>query len=82
MLAPLGLALANGGATIEFENTPLFSAVNFLPGDDVSRWIKVTNNSGESGNVSIEAIGFASPIPLDDLSRVLNIVIKNGATIL
>jgi hypothetical protein len=82
MFAPFVFAQPACTATIQFENTPLFSSVNFLPGDDVARWIKITNNCNELGNVSIQALGFPNPIPSDDLSHALNIEIKNGASIL
>ncbi|MDD2672663.1 MAG: fibronectin type III domain-containing protein [Syntrophales bacterium] len=66
---------------IEFEQTPLFKEANFLPGNNVARQIKVTNNTGETKPIATEAInwfGFpdSGSIPADDLSRVLNIVIK------
>lgn len=41
---------------VEFENTPLFKEANFLPGENISRWVKVTNNSSESKNIAVEAI--------------------------
>ena len=76
-------AQANGNddLVVEFEQTPLFGEANFLPGDSVVRWAKVTNNSGENENIlveTIEYIGFSNPnnVPADDLSRALSIVIR------
>ena len=63
-----------------FENTPLFDEANFLPGDSITRWVKVTNVSGETQRIATEAINYTKPIPEDDLSRVLIIVIKQGGT--
>ncbi|MFH1036502.1 MAG: fibronectin type III domain-containing protein, partial [Patescibacteria group bacterium] len=50
--------------------------VNLMPGDGISRWIKVTNNSGDVAGVTIKAVGFTSPIPPEDLARALDIEIK------
>jgi hypothetical protein len=73
---------------VQFEQSPLFSETNFLPGQSVSRWVKVTNNSGQSQRIATEAInypGFISgtprphSIPSSDLSRALSIVIREKA---
>jgi len=61
---------------ILFENTPLFNEANFLPGDSITRWAKVTNVSGETQRIATEAINYTKPIPADDLSRALMLVIK------
>ncbi len=62
---------------VEFESTPLFNQANFLPGDSVTRWVKVTNNSGETQRIATEAINQIDP---DDLSSQLNLTIKEGTT--
>jgi len=66
---------------VEFEKTPLFEETDFKPGDSVTRWVKVTNNSSESQNIALEAInypGFPNPdnVPAGDLSRALSIIIR------
>jgi hypothetical protein len=66
---------------VDFEDTPLFNEADFKPGDSVIRWVRVTNNSGETKPIATEAInypGFPDPnnVPLDDLSRALLIVIR------
>ncbi|MCK4473704.1 fibronectin type III domain-containing protein [Candidatus Parcubacteria bacterium] len=66
---------------VEFEKTPLFDEADFKPGDSITRWVKVTNNSGQTQPIATEAInwpGFpnSSNVPNDDLSRALLIVIK------
>jgi hypothetical protein len=71
------------GFHVEFEADPLFSNANLLPGDSVSRWVKVYNYTGETISVATEAInwdGFpnSSDIPEYDLSRALEISIKKG----
>ena len=71
----------NSPLEVEFEKTPLFEEANFLPGDSVTRWVKVTNNSGQSQNIATEAInwpGFPNPedVPERDLSQVLEITIR------
>jgi hypothetical protein len=78
-------AKAQGNLFVEFEKTPLFKEADFKPGDCVTRWVKVTNNSSEAQNIAVEAInypGFPNPdnVPVGDLSRALSIIIreKNG----
>jgi len=66
---------------VEFEGgSPLFNKTNFTPGDSITKWIKVTNTSGLTQRIAIEAINFAKPVLETDLSRTLMIVIKQGAT--
>lgn len=69
---------------VQFENVPpalhLFQETNLVPGDSVTRWIKVTNNSGLTQKIAIEAINHPNPILPEDLSRALGIVIKQGST--
>jgi len=70
---------------VQFEQAPLFSETNFLPGQSVSRWVKVTNNSSQSQKIATEVVNYpgfilSTPrphsIPSGDLSRALSIVIK------
>ncbi len=66
---------------VEFEGgSPLFNQTNFTPGDSVTKWVKVTNTSGLTQRIAIEAINFTKPVPEADLSRALMILIKQGAT--
>lgn len=64
---------------VEFETTPLFSEANFLPGGEITRWIKVTNNSGAIQRIAVEAINKNDP---DNFSGKLNLVIKKGETVI
>lgn len=64
---------------VEFENTPLFSETNFLPGTSVTRFVKVTNNSGSSQRIATEAINKNDP---DNFSEKLNLAIKEGETLI
>ncbi len=64
---------------VEFQSTPLFSEVNFLPNDAVMRWIKVTNNSGISQKIIIEAINVSDP---NLFAPAFNLEIKEGTTVL
>jgi len=72
------------GLSVVFEQDPLFSEINILPGDSVTRWVQVNNNGTEAEKAAAEAInypGFPNPgdVPADDLSRVLLLVIsKDG----
>lgn len=63
---------------VEFQTTPLFNEGDIKPCDITQKWIKATNYSGEVLSVSIKATNFISPIPADDLSRVLEVTIKEG----
>ncbi len=62
---------------------PLFSEVNFLPGDSKTCWIKADNVSGnKTEKIAIEARNFDGSFPAGDLARALSIEIKsNGATL-
>jgi len=60
---------------VEFENKPLFNQANFLPGDSIARYIKVTNNSADSFKIATKADNFADN---DGLGNVLNLEIKQG----
>jgi len=59
----------------DFEYNPLFSEANFLPGDSVPRWIKVTNNSSGIFKIATKADKW---IDNDGLGDVLNLEIKQG----
>ncbi|MDP2741321.1 MAG: hypothetical protein Q8O66_01375, partial [bacterium] len=63
---------------VEFQNEPLFNEVNFVPENSVTRWIKITNNSGVAKKVAIEAINKTN---LDNLASKINLVIKEGTNI-
>lgn len=67
--------LAQGNLVVEFEQTPLFNEVNFLPGQSITRWVKVTNNNGETQRIATEAINVGDS---DRLGDVLNLEIKEG----
>lgn len=62
---------------VEFESTPLFSEANFLPGNEVVRYAKVTNNTGALKDIIAEAINVSDP---DSFADALTLVIKEGAT--
>ena len=64
---------------VEFEKTPLFSEANFLPGDSVTRWVKVTNNSEKVKKIGTEAINVSDP---DEFGRVLILKIEEDSQIL
>lgn len=70
---------AQDSLEVIFEKTPLFNEANFLPGEGVTRWIKVTNNSGETKKIAIESINETNP---DDFASQLNLTIKEGGSIL
>jgi hypothetical protein len=61
--------------SVTFSATPLFSEANFLPGNEVIRTVGVSNNSGATQNVIVEAVNAANT---DGLGNKLNLVIKEG----
>jgi hypothetical protein len=63
---------------VEFERTPLFNETNFLPGQGVTRWVKVTNNSGQTQRIAVETINENDP---DNLGGQLNLVIRESGSI-
>ncbi|MCH7598032.1 fibronectin type III domain-containing protein [Patescibacteria group bacterium] len=64
---------------VVFEENPLFSEANFLPGNEVIRTVEVTNDSGSPQNIIVEAI---NALDDDGFGDVLDIVIKEGVAIL
>jgi len=60
-------------------SVPIFSETNFLPGDGITRLIRVTNNSVETQRIATESINENDP---DHLGSQLNLTIKEGATII
>ncbi len=68
-------AFAVDNLEIEFEETPLFNQANFLPGESITRWVKVTNNSGETQRIATEAINVSDP---DGFGNALTLEIKEG----
>ncbi len=76
---PQVFARSVGNIYVEFQNTPLFYEANFLPGEGVTRWIKVTNYSGSTQKIAIETI---NEVDLDNLASQMNLVIKKGAAVL
>jgi hypothetical protein len=58
---------------------PIFSETNFLPGDGITRLIRVTNNSGESQRIATEAINENDP---DNLASQLNLTVKEGISVI
>ena len=71
------LAIEPPPLVVEFENDPLFNEANFLPGQSVTRWVKVTNNSGENQKIGVKAINVNDP---DNFGSTLQIVISENGT--
>lgn len=72
-------AFASDNLVVQFEQTPLFSEANFLPGEGITRWVKVTNNSGQTQRIATQPLNITDP---NHLGAVLNLVIKEGGTTL
>jgi hypothetical protein len=67
---------------VQFETAPLplFQEVNFLPGEGVIRWVKVTNNSSETQKIGVKVTGSSDCTADFCLSDKLNLVIsKEGS---
>jgi len=63
---------------VEFEKSPsLFNEANFLPGETITRWIKVTNNTSQIQRIGTKAINVNDP---NHLGNVMYLEIKEGGT--
>ena len=83
-IVSLGLSLftvssvfAQGSVTVDFEYDPLFEEANFLPGDSVTRYVEVTNDTGETKDIGVKLINFSDP---DNLGDQTNMRIYEGTT--
>jgi hypothetical protein len=65
------------GLNVEFEKSPLFDEANFVPGNTITRWIRVENTSGSTQKIIVEAI---KEIDSDNFAGQLNLIIKEGGT--
>lgn len=74
-----GLAQTAAAASLDvvFEQEPLFSEANFLPGDAVQRYVQVTNNSGVALDIAVQSSDISDP---DLLGDQIELVVKEGAT--
>ncbi|MCK4781339.1 fibronectin type III domain-containing protein [Candidatus Parcubacteria bacterium] len=66
---------------INFQKDPLFGETNFMPGDTITKWVEVINNTGGTKSIATEAINWPNfpdygAIPNNDLSRALLIAIS------
>jgi len=64
------------GLVVDFETTPLFKEGNFLPGNDVSRRVTVTNNDTADHPIDMKFYGVSDP---DGLASQFTFTVKNGA---
>ena len=66
---------------VSFNSQSLFSEANFLPGESVSNWAKVTNNSGQPQRVVAESINSFNPVinsgTGERFGDILRLTIKN-----
>jgi hypothetical protein len=58
---------------------PMFGAVNFVPGQTVTGWAKVTNNTAQTKKIAAETINENDP---GNFASQLNLVIKEGSNVL
>jgi hypothetical protein len=77
-VATPGLAFS-AGLAVQFEETPLFKEIVFIPGGAVARFVKVTNTSDVNKDVIIEAINKNDPT---GFSGKLNLEIKKGTNVI
>jgi hypothetical protein len=76
-LVSLPVYAAPDDLVVDFESTPLFSETNFLPGNEVTRSVEVTNNTSESQDIVAEAINVVDP---GDFAGALDLIISKGDT--
>ena len=75
MLIALPVFADESDLVVEFESDPLFSEANVLPGNDVTRFVNVTNNAGASQDIIVEAINVSDP---DGFGSVLDLLIEEN----
>lgn len=75
--APEAMSAPSG--TVSFEQTPLFNNANFIPGDAVTRWIKVVNNTLEEHQAVVR---LTNVLDVNNLGGQIELVIKKGGAIL
>jgi hypothetical protein len=79
---PIQPVLAVDNLVVEFScgnsTCPIFGAANFVPGGNATGWVRVTNNSGISKKIAIEAINKTDS---DNLASKINLVIKEGGNV-
>jgi hypothetical protein len=68
---------ATGDTEVVFGNEPLFSEINFVPGQAVSRWVKFKNNTGNILTAATKAIQVSNP---DGFGDWFDILIEEGST--
>ena len=73
------LVTAKENLIVNFNPDPLFSTTNFAPGDSLSGFVKVENNSGQTKKIVIEAINI---LDTESLSDIFNLQIKQESDIL
>ncbi len=68
---------SDGGNTwLSLSVGSMFGEINFLPGNSVTRLIRVTNNSTQTQRIAVEAINQTN---IGDLASQLDIIIKEGS---
>ena len=70
-------AKAQSAIEIEFQTTPLFEALNILPGDDTTKWVRVKNNSSEEQSVAVSVDYYEDD---DSLGSQMKIVISESGS--
>ena len=77
-------ANANGLIEVVFETgeDPLFQEANFLPGQEITHWVEVTNKSGQTLPIGVKMTKLVcSGSETYCLADKLNLEIKNGTTL-
>lgn len=64
---------AGANLDVVFENTPLFNEANFLPGDAVTRWVKVMNKTPSNQVITVKLKNYSDP---DSLGDRFDVVVK------
>lgn len=67
--------------TVQFEQNPLFSRTNFVPGEKETRFIRIANNTDTEKEIIIQVINFSACRERDCLAKALNAKVVSGADI-
>lgn len=68
---------SDGGGTWLPLSAAMFNETNFLPGQNITRLVRVTNNSGVTQRIATQPLNIIDPNRLGD---VIQLVIKEGGT--
>jgi len=66
-------------ASVEFEQSPLFGESNFAPGNSITRYVNIENESPDAHEIIVKAFDYVNE---DNLGDVIDLQIKEGSSVL